>query len=105
MFTPHSARHTIPHVAMLLGESAETRAEIGAWYGSLLQDQDMIPAMRPPSQRGVMVAAMPNHYAQKPKAKHVRKILLRQVRAMREAVARTGIENVPILGGWEMFAR
>lgn len=103
LFTPHSARHTLPHVAMLRGERAEDRAEIGAWYGSVLQDKDMIPQMRSADRRGALMAMMPDHYAQKPKAKHVRRIMLRQVGAIQTAAQTQGAANIPMLGGWSMF--
>jgi hypothetical protein len=56
-FTPHSVRHALPHIALLThiallrGEDAEERNQIGAWYGSLFQDRGMIPGLREPQHR------------------------------------------------------
>jgi hypothetical protein len=102
MFTPHSARHVLPHIAMIRGEPPGERAELGAWYGSRMQDRDMIPVERLPAQRRA-IAAMPDRYAQKPKLLHVRKIFARQISAVRDAVQKVGRQNVPLLEGWDIL--
>lgn len=59
----------------------------------------MIPGLREPQHRRPMVPmpSMPDHYAQKPKAKYVRDVILRQIQAARSAVRRVGAENIELL--------
>jgi len=105
MFSGHSARHTVPQIAAIRKVKVEDRAEIGAWYGSSLQDKDMIPEVRDQRQRAARVGAMPERYAQGQKAQRIVGIIQSQLEAVKRAAVRLGgPQHLPLKDEWDVLS-
>jgi len=104
-FTLHSARHTLIHIATMRGEPDSARADIGAWFGSSLQGNDMVPPTRRAADRTQGISDMPDRYSQGPAARRVCAVYMRQVAAMRATVARHGRDALPHVDGWELLVK
>ena len=80
-YTMHSARHTLPLIARLRGESAADRQEIGRWSMSTAQDPAWRPLQSIVKCHIIAVAVLPDRYAQAVPAQAAFDVMERQVTA------------------------
>jgi hypothetical protein len=99
----HSARHTLPLIASLRGESAANRQEIGRWSMSAAQDPTMRPLQSVMKKHNVASAVLPDRYAQSVPTQAVFNVMERQVAAMRQYKQECGAEGLPRHETWESF--
>ena len=104
-FRLHNERHFIPEVAEARHEPPERAVELGRWSGSVAQDRDMVPAERARWAHCLRAGRLPARYAPQAKAQRVCSILLEQMQAARELIARVGAHALPLRGGWELLPR
>ncbi len=78
-YTMHSARHTLPLIARIRGESAADRQEIGRWSMSAAQDPTMHPLQSVMKKHNVTTDVLPDRYAQSVPAQAVFNVMERQV--------------------------
>ncbi len=102
-YTMHSARHTLPLIARLRGESAADRQEIGRWSMSAAQDPTMRPLQSVMKKHNVSAAVLPGRYAQSVPAQAVFNVMERQVAVMRQYKQECGAEGLPRHETWENF--
>ena len=102
-YTMHSARHTLPLIARLRGESAADRQEIGRWSMSTAQAPAMRPRQNVLKKHNIAAAVLPDLYAQAVPAQAVFNVMERQVAAMRQYKQQRGAEGLPRHETWESF--
>ena len=102
-YTMHSARHTLPLIARLRGESAADRQEIGRWSMSIAQDPAARPLQSVVKKHNIAAAVLPDRYAQTVPAQAVFNVMERQVAAMRQYKQERGAQGLPRHETWEKF--
>ena len=102
-YTMHSARHTLPLIARLRGESPADRQEIGRWSMSTAQAPAMRPRQNVLKKHSIAAAVLPDLYAQSVPAQAVFNVMERQVAAMRQYKQERGADGLPRHETWESF--
>ena len=103
-YSPSTARHFLPLVARMRGESAERRNELGRWSGSSSSDASVLPTERAAAKAARTSAAMPNRYAGAAVPAIVTGIICAQITACSSIVSSRGLSNLPVHGGFHVFA-
>ena len=103
-YSPSCARHFLPLVARLRGETAERRNELGRWAGSSAAEAPMPSSEKAAAKSTRLSAEMPDRYAGAAIPAVVSGIIVAQISACRDVVQKKGLANLPMHGGFSSFA-
>lgn len=79
--------------------------EVGRWSGSLAKDDNLMPIERVQGTFQERSVAMTDRYCHVGAVKSVCNHITEQLAAVRHSIARVGIENFPVTGGFDLVER
>ena len=102
-YSPSSARHFLPLIAMIRNESADRSVELGRWAGSAAANDGVLASERARAKAAASASRMPARYAGAAVPAMVMSIIDSQIKACARLVESRGRDSLPLHGGFELL--